>query len=115
MQDMETYLEEVNGELVIKQDVQDKLSDLRKQKDQLEREIKTLSSGITNELKTHYTETQKVGGYNFVAKGGYFDFVFDLDTFKNDHFDIYCQYLVPHETKITYSLVSAIREKKDVQ
>lgn len=114
MQEIETYLEEINGELTIKSDYLEKLKALKEQKDKVEKELKTLSSAITSEIKTRVNETTKVGDYNFVVKGGFYDFVFDMDTFMRENLEIYMRYLVPHESNKTYSLVSATREKKNV-
>ena len=116
MQKITTYVEENElGEVVIKQKYLDRLTALKKQKESVERELKTLSTSITNELKEKYTMTTKVGTYNFVVKGGFFDFVFDEESFKKDNLELYIKYLVPHQSTISYQLTSAERKKKDVQ
>lgn len=114
MHEMESYLEEINGEYTIKQDVLEKLDTLKKAKESAEKELKALSGAITQELQNIYTTTTKISGYNFTVKGGFYDVEFDLETFKVDHLDLYIKYLKPHQSKITYSLVSATREKKNV-
>ena len=111
---METFTEEVDGLVVIKQEYEDKLKALKKQKDEIEGEIKSLSSQITNELKTKFTSTKKVGAFNFVVKGGDFTFEFDESRFKEENLALYITYLKPKQNKISYQLVSATRGKKDV-
>lgn len=111
---METYLIEINGQVNIKEEALTKLQELKKQKDSIERELKTLSNAITEELKGRYTETTKVSNYNFVVKGGFYDVEFDMETFMKENFFLYVKYLKPHFTEIKYSLVSATREKKNV-
>lgn len=114
MQELETYVETVNGQVQIKQECLDQLAKLKQEKERVEKELKALSTGITKELQTHFTDTTRVGTYNFVAKGGYFSFEFDEDLFKSEHLDLYIEYLKPTEVKTTYTLVSATREKKNV-
>lgn len=113
LETLDTYLEEnEQGELVIKQECLDRLNELKKQKESTERELKTLSLAITEELKGHYNDTTKVSGYNFTVKGGFYDLEFDMETFKQENIELYIKYLRPHESKVSYSLVSATREKK---
>lgn len=112
MQELETYLVETDTGLEIKKEYVDKLNELKKEKARVERELKTLSTNITNELKTKFNETTKVGGFNLVVKGGFYDMEFDIDTFKNENFELYIKYLVPHESAIQYQLASATRTKE---
>ena len=105
--------ENENGELVIKKEHLDKLAELKQEKDRVERELKTLSSSITEELKTKYYETTKVGEYNFIVKGGFYDLEFDLDRFIDEQFELYCKYLKPHLSKQQFTLQSATRGKKE--
>lgn len=107
-----TYLTEEKGQVSIKQEYLDKLAELKQEKERVEKELKTLSSGITKELETRYNETTKLGNYNFVAKGGFYSFAFDEELFKQEHLELYIEYLKPVEVKTTYTLVSATREKK---
>lgn len=121
MQEMEInvndnlFCEEIEGQIVIKKEYEEKLKELKQNKDNIERELKTLSLNITNELKERFNTTERVGEYNFVVKGGNYTFEFDMDSFMNDHLELYIQYLKPKENKITYQLVSATRGKKNVQ
>ena len=112
--EVETYLVEENGTLVLKQEVIDRLEELKKQKESVEKELKALSSSIQNELKEKYTMTTKVGNYNFVVKGGYWGLEFDLDLFKEENPQTYIKYLKPKFTETSYQLAKATREKKNV-
>jgi hypothetical protein len=112
--EVNTYLVEENGTLVLKQEVIDKLEELKKIKESAEKELKALSSSIQNELKEKYTMTTKVGTYNFVVKGGYWGLEFDLDLFKEENPETYIKYLKPKFTQVSYQLAKATREKKNV-
>lgn len=112
---VETYLEEVDGELVIKQEYLDKLKELKSQNDKVSKELKALSSAITKELQTRFNDTTKISGYNFTVKGGYYGVEFDLEKFKEEQFATYLMYLKPKANDYSYSLVSATRERKNVQ
>lgn len=115
MQEIQTYVEENElGELVIKQEHLDRLKALKEEKERVEKELKSLSSSIVEELKTHFDKTTKVNDYNFVVKGGYYSFAFDEERFKEENPNLYMQYLKPLEIKETCTLVSAKREKKNV-
>lgn len=110
---VESYLEEnEEGIVIIKQEYYAKLKALRETKESVERELKALSNSITEELKTRFDTTTKVNDYNFVVKGGYFDFVFDEERFKEENIELYIKYLVPHENKQTCVLVSARKGKQ---
>lgn len=113
MQDIE-YLEQTESGLEIKKEYLDKMKELKAIKEGAEKELKALSGAITDELKTRFKNTTKVGGYNFVVKGNFYDVVFDLDRFMVENFKIYVEYLTPHYSKPQYTLVSATREKKNV-
>lgn len=108
---METLIEQ-NGQLVIREDVLKKYEELKKAKESVERELKSLSLAIQNELKEKYTMTTKVGNYNFIVKGGFWSFEFDLETFKVENPTLYIKYLKEKETKVSYQLANATREKK---
>lgn len=107
------YLEEKDGVLKIKQEHLDKLNELKKQKDELDKELKALSGGITKEIQETCDETTPFGEYNFVKKGGYYSIEFDLDSFKNEHPYLYLDFLKPVFVKESFSLVSATRSKKN--
>ena len=108
------YLVETENGLEIKQEHLDRLAELKKTKESAEKELKALTGGITNELKERFGQsTTKVSGYNYVVKGNFYDVVFDMERFIAENFALYVQYLVPHYSKPTYTLVSATREKKN--
>lgn len=109
---MEYLVENELGITKIKQEHLDKLKSLREQKDKLDKEIKTLSSGIIKEIETLTTESAPFGEYNYVVKGGYYGVEFDLETFKQEHPSLYLDYLKPTYSKVSSSLVKATREKK---
>ena len=109
-----TYLVETENGLQIKQEHLDRLAELKKAKESAEKELKALSGAITEELKTKFNNTTKVGSYNFVVKGNFYDVVFDLERFMLENFKLYVEYLTPHYSKPQYTLVSATREKKNV-
>ena len=113
MQGMETYVSEINGELVIKEDIEKRYRELKTQKDEIDKELKKLSTQITSELREHVKTTTKIGGFNVVVKGGYYDYEFDLESFRNEHIDLYIKYLKPHESETTLQL-TMIKETKDV-
>lgn len=106
------YLEEIGGELVIKSEFLTKLAELKKAKEDAEKELKKLTGGIVNELKTQYTETTRVGDYNLVFKGGTYGVVFDEETFKQENPVLWITYLKPTYSTQTSALVSALRVKK---
>ena len=106
------YLEEIGGELVIKSEFLTKLAELKKAKEDAEKELKKLTGGIVNELKTQYTDTTRVGNYNLVFKGGTYGVVFDEETFKRENIVEYIKYLKPAYSTPTSALVSAVRTKK---
>ena len=114
MQDMETYLEELDGELIIKQEYLDKLNELRELKNKVDKELKTLSSSICEEIKNHCGETTKLGSYNYVVKGGYLDYQLDEEFLREHYPHIYLGCLKPHIVEKSTQLVSATRTKKNV-
>lgn len=99
------------GGITIKQESLAKLKELKEQKDKLDKELKTLSSGIVEEIKQYTNLSTPFGDYNFVAKGGYYSIEFDLERFKQDHPILFMQYQKPIFTKENFSLVSASRKK----
>ena len=107
------YLEEQDGIYRIKQEYLDKLKELKEQSDKLGKELKTLSSGITNEIKELVNETTPFGDYNFIVKGGFYSYEFDLESFKQEHPSLYLEYVKPTFSKLTYVLQSATRGKKN--
>lgn len=113
MREQETYLENINGELVIKEEYTERLKTLKQAKEVAERELKSLSAAIQDELKEHCTTTTKVGKYTFVLKGGYWTTEFDLEKFKSENLELYVKYLKAKEVPISYQLVSAERVKKE--
>ena len=109
------YLEEINGELVIKQDVLEKLKSLKEQKEKIESELKTFTNLIIEETRTHFSETTSVGSsYNFVVKGGTWSYVFDEEAFKLHYPELYILYLKPTYSKETYVLMNKERKSKNV-
>ena len=108
------YLEEINGELSIKQDSLAKLRELKKEQDRIKKELETLSKSIVNEIKEHkkYEGTQ-VSGFNYVVKGGYFTYELDEEKLKKEHLMTYEMCLKPKFVDYSTSLVSATREKKE--
>lgn len=88
-----------------------KLRELKAQKDKLDKELKTLSSGIVEEIKQHTNLSTPFGEYNFVVKGGYYGIEFDLERFKEEHPQLFMQYQKTVYTKESFALVSATRKK----
>ena len=115
MQELETYLVETETGFEINPEALEELKRLKKESDKYAKDYKALSTKITNELKTHFTATTKVSGYNFIVKGGTYEFEFDLETFKQEHLDLFIKYVKPTFKAISYQLATATREKKDVQ
>ena len=115
MQELETYLVETEAGYEINPEALEELKRLKKESDNYAKEYKALSTKITNELKTHFASTTKVSGYNFIIKGGTYEFEFDLETFKQEHLDLFIKYAKPTFKAISYQLATSTREKKDVQ
>lgn len=114
MCELETLIEVFNGEITIKKETQEKLKDLQAQKKDLDKQIKDLSNRLINEIKTYSNDGIRVGDFNYVVKGNNYSLEFDIEGFKNDYPELYIEYLVPKFNAPSYSLVSAIREKKNV-
>lgn len=114
MQTLETYVEELDGELIIKQEYLDKLNELRELKNKVDKELKTLSSSICEEIKTHCSETTKLGSYNYVVKGGFLTYELDEEYLKTTYPHIYGACLKLHVVEKSTQLVSATRTKKNV-
>ena len=108
------YLEEVNGELLIKAESLQRLRELKKEQDKIKKELDALSKNIQSEIKTykHYEGTQ-VSGFNYVVKGGYFTYELDEEKLKKEHLMTYEMCLKPKFVDYSTSLVSATREKKE--
>ena len=106
------YFIEVNGELIIKQDIVDELKSLKESKDNLDKQYKELTDGITNECKERFTETTSVSGYNFIIKGGFGTVKFDEKRFKEENPELYLDYLMPKLSKITYQFSASRKGKK---
>ena len=107
------YLQENDGVYKIKQEYLDKLKELKKENDRVSKELKALSNAITSEIKETFSETTHFGDYNFVVKGGFYSLEFDEERFKEEQPSLYMYYLKPTQSKVSYTLVSAIREKKE--
>ena len=88
-----------------------KLKELKAQKDKLDKELKTLSGGIVEEIKQYTNLSTPFGEYNFVVKGSYYGIEFDLERFKEEHPQLFMQYQKPVYTKESFALVSATRKK----
>lgn len=99
------------GGITISQKTIAELKRLKTQKDKLDNELKTLSSGIVEEIKQYTTLSTPFGEYNFVVKGGYYGIEFDIEKFKEEHPQLFMQYQKPVYTKESFSLVSASRKK----
>lgn len=115
MQELETLIIETETGFEINPVSLSKLKELKEIKDKVDKELKDLTSSITNELKKHYSTTQRVGNYNFVVKGGNYETEFDLEAFKRDHLELYVFYSKPVFKALSYQLASAERIKKNVQ
>ena len=115
MSEIKTYVVDNNGKLTINEQAIKELRELQKQKKEIEQRLTGLSQSIVNELKTHFSETTNVGEYNFVVKGGFYDYEFDLERFKSENLALYISYLIPRKPKESFVLVSATREKKNEQ
>lgn len=112
MQELETYLVETDIGLEIHPKALETLKTLKTQKDLYDSQYKALSNAITNELKTHFTNTTKVSGFNFVVKGGTYEFEFDMEKFKEDYLELFVKYLKPIYKEIQYQLASE-RKKEE--
>ena len=107
------YLVEMDGVLKIKPEFLDQLKELKVESDKSAKKLKELTIGITNEIKEFCDETTHFGDYNFVVKGGFYSYEFDLEKFKAENTKLYLQYLKPTFSKVTQTLVSATRTKKE--
>ncbi len=94
----------VNGEISVVAEVLSKYTDLKQQRDKLDKEIKEIESEIKNELAEMVNETTKVGNFTYVVSGGFYTYEFDLETMKKEQPLIYLQYLKPKQSKITCAL-----------
>lgn len=110
---METLIEVMGSKITLKKEVQDKLKDLQKRKEKLDKEIKDLTKQIINQILFHSNEGTRIGDFNYVVKGNTYSFEFDLETFKNENPELYIEYLTPTYTKPSRSIVSATRTKKE--
>lgn len=102
-----------DGVYHIKDEYLAKLKELKEQKETLDKELKTLSSAITSEIKELVNETTPFGEYNFIVKGGFYSYDFDLESFKNEHPSLYLQFVKPTYSALSYVLQSASRGKNN--
>lgn len=109
---METlkYLDKVGDEYIIKEEQLKKFQELKAQADKSAKELKEFSQDLYGELKQVFTDTTKVSNYNFIVKGGYYTFDFDLELFKKEHLELYIAYLKPKATSVSYSFQKASRK-----
>lgn len=107
------FLEEVNGELLIKTEKLLRLKELKKEMELAKKELDTLTKGITNELKEKRGfEGTQTSGFNYVVKGGYFTYELDEEKLKKEYMMVYEMCLKPKYVDYSTQLVSATRKEK---
>jgi len=94
----------VNGEISVVAEVLSKYTELKQQRDKLDKEIKDIESQLKSELKELVSETTKVGNFTYVVSGGFYTYEFDLDLLKREQPLTYLQYLKPKQSKETCAL-----------
>lgn len=109
---MDSYLETINGKVSIKAEQLARFVALKDKKDQAEKELKEITSGIVNECKERFNETTNISGYNFTCVGNFGSVKFNEERFKEENLQLYIKYLEPSFIAISYKLVSAERKKK---
>lgn len=106
-------LVENNGVLEIETETLKELNRLRAEKKEIDEKYKTLTNALNNALKIATNgKGTRVSDYNFVVKGGNWTFELDVDYLKANFPQIYDECLKPVQTRTTYSLVFAKKEKK---
>ena len=93
-----------NNTLSIDESILNEYNTLKIQVKPLNDRIKEIENQLKSELKELTNETTKVNDLTFVVGGGFYSYDFDLERFKEKHFDLYTQYLVPKQSKETYSI-----------
>ena len=93
-----------NGKISVVAEVLSKYQKLKEQQKEIETQVKEIETQLKSELKEICYETTKVGNFNYVVSGGFYNVDFDFESFKKENPLIYLKYLKPKQSKETCKL-----------
>ena len=92
------------GEISVLAKVLTKYKNLKARQKEIETQIKEIETQLKTELKEICYETTKVGYFNYIVSGGFYNVDFDFELFKKENPLIYLKYLKPKQSKETCKL-----------
>ena len=92
------------GELSVAAEVLSKYQKLKEQQKEIETQVKEIETQLKSELKEICFETTKVGNFNYIVSGGFYNVDFDFESFKKENPLLYLKYLKPKQSKETCKL-----------
>ena len=93
-----------NGKISVVAEALSKYQKLKEQQKEIETQVKEIETQLKTELKEICYETTKVGNFNYIVSGGFYNVDFDFESFKKENPLLYLKYLKPKQSKETCKL-----------